>query len=135
MKWWILSLIVSLSVLALPSYGFAAEDTPTSDSIQKRLEEQQKFEPSQIGKNLEQKGNELLGMAQSGSKLYIAVALIVFLILLFIGLFFKKVMALAFLSLFLSILGFCVIQYWESISDFVMSILQWLFTMKKGETS
>lgn len=135
MKWWILSLIVSMTVFALPSYGFAAEDTAPSGSIQQRLEEQQKFDPSQIGKDLEQKGNELMGMAQSGGKLYLGAALIVFLILLFIGLFFKKVRALAFLSLVLSLVGFFVIQYWQEFSDFILAILQWFFTMKKGEAS
>ncbi|GGI97865.1 hypothetical protein [Paenibacillus hunanensis] len=134
MKWWILSLIISLIVFALPSYGFAAEDSAPS-SVQQRIEEQQKFNPEEIGKNLEQKGNELMGMAQSGGKLYLGAALIVFLILLFIGLFFKKVRALAFLSLVLSLVGFFVIQYWQEFSDFVLAILQWFFTMKKGEAS
>ncbi|MDN4617674.1 hypothetical protein QCD85_06160 [Paenibacillus sp. PsM32] len=125
------TIIVLLLFLLLPAQSWAEATTPSSSSVQERMEQ---FNPEQMGDNLEHKGEELLGMAQSGGKLYIAIALIVFMILLTVGLFFKKVMAIAFLTLFLSVVGYCIIQYWHPLSDFVMSVLQWVFTLK-GESS
>lgn len=131
MKGCTISVIVLLLFLLLPAQSWAEATRPSSSSVQERMEQ---FNPEQMGDNLEHKGEELLDMAQSGGKLYIAIALIVFMILLTVGLFFKKVMAIAFLTLFLSVVGYCIIQYWHPLSDFVMSVLQWVFTLK-GESS
>lgn len=132
MKGCMISVIALLLFMLLPTQLWAAATTPSS-SVQERLEQ---FDPEQVGNNLEHKGEELLSVAQSGGKLYIAVALIIFLILLTVGLFFKKVMAFAFLTLFLAIVGYCILQYWHPLSDFVMAILQWLFSKEpEGESS
>ncbi|WP_411347081.1 hypothetical protein [Paenibacillus sp. WLX2291] len=131
MKGCTISVIALLLFMLLPTQSWAATTSPSS-SITERMEQ---FDPEQVETNLEHKGEELLSVAQSGGKLYIAIALLIFLILLTVGLFFKKVMAIAFVTLLLAVVGYCIIQYWHPLSDFVISILQWLFSRKpEGES-
>lgn len=115
-------------LIMVPIQGIAAEKSTTeSGNVQDRIQQQSEFSPDQIGGKLEQKGDELLGIAQSGSKFYIGAALIVFFVLLLGGLFNKKVMGFAFLFLILALTGYLIIQYWPQIQDFVMSFFRWMF--------
>jgi hypothetical protein len=67
-------LVALLSVILLVTTPVAAESI--TDSVKR---ESQNFDPDQAAKQVEHKAEELMAFAQSGSKLYIASALIVFL--------------------------------------------------------
>ncbi|ALP37964.1 hypothetical protein ASL14_19015 [Paenibacillus sp. IHB B 3084] len=127
MKWYVIMLTVFICIVH-PVLVFAS-DTNVAERVQQHSTE---FNPEQFGKQLESKGNELFGVARSGSKLYIGLAFIIFLCLLLVGAFFKKVMAFAFLFLLLVVTGFLIIQFWPQIIEFIIAFLNWL--LGKGGT-
>ncbi|WP_028592388.1 hypothetical protein [Paenibacillus massiliensis] len=131
MKWYVAVLMVLVCISLYPvSVSASTSDTSVVERVQQHNTE---FNPDQFGKQLESKGNELFGVARSGSKLYIGLALIIFLCLLLVGAFFKKVMAFAFLFLLLVVTGFLIIQFWPQIIEFIISFLNWL--LGKGGTT
>lgn len=120
--------VLLIGLTMLPFQGLAADKSTTEyGNVQERIQQQSEFNPEQVGGRLEQKGAELLGLAQSGSRFYIAAALVVFGVLLVAGLFAKKVMGYAFLFLVLALAGYLIIQYWSQIQEFVLSFFGWMF--------
>ena len=85
--------LTALCFLCLLTFGLPISQANASSSmIEKIGEKSENFNPEKFGEKMKQKGDELIGAAQSGSKLYIAFALIVFFALLFAGLFFRKML-------------------------------------------
>ncbi|GGG15216.1 MULTISPECIES: hypothetical protein [Paenibacillus] len=116
--------------------AFALNDASIEASITQEIKDNSKaFDPEKVGNRLNEKGEELFSAVRSGSNFYIYLALAIFLILLIGGLFYKKLLSLAFLVLFLSIIGYLIINFWPQIFDGVMSILNWLFDDKGGANS
>jgi hypothetical protein len=122
-----------LLTVGLPVSQANAETNTSSSMIEKMGEKSKNFSPEKFGEKMKQKADELIEATQSGSKLYIAFALIVFFALLFAGLFFKKILIYAFSFLLLAILGFFILNYWSEILDGIFSFFQWLFD-KGGES-
>ncbi|WP_068779928.1 hypothetical protein [Paenibacillus sp. GM2] len=108
--------------------AFASNNASIEASITQEIKDNSKtFDPEKVGNRLNEKGEELFSAVQSGSNFYIYLALGIFLILLIGGLFYKKLLSVAFLLLLLSIVGYLIINFWPQIFDGVMSILNWLF--------
>jgi len=116
-------LVALLSVILLVTTPVAAESI--TDSVKR---ESQNFDPDQAAKQVEHKAEELMAFAQSGSKLYIASALIVFLVLLLGGLFSKKLVRTAFYFLSIAAVGYIILNYWPEIRDGFAAFVKWLFT-------
>lgn len=95
-----------------------------SEQIQRHSEA---FDPDAIGKRMEQKATELQVVVVGGSKLYIVFALVVFAVLLFCGLFSKRILSAAFIFLGVAFMGFLVLNYWQQIYEFIMSFIDWIF--------
>lgn len=131
-KGYVAMLMVFVCIL-YPVSVFASDTSSDTSIVEKIQQHNAEFNPDQFGKQLESKGNELFGVARSGSKLYIGLALIIFLCLLLAGAFFKKVMAFAFLFLLLVVTGFLIIQFWPEIIEFIFQFLNWL--LGKGGTT
>ncbi|SEL30770.1 hypothetical protein [Paenibacillus sp. OK003] len=128
--------ILMLGLVLIPQPLVYAGSSGTSSVTQEIKKGSQTFSPEEIGSRMEEKGTELFGMVRSGSKLYIAVALIVFFLLLFGGMIFKKLLTWAFIFLFVAILGFLVLNYWPQIIDVVIAIISWFFEGgAKGEVT
>ncbi|GIP08241.1 hypothetical protein J1TS5_04110 [Paenibacillus macerans] len=128
----ILLLALTLFLQFFP-HAYAEETTSEDHSVVNRLEQQTKdFNSDEFGKQMEQKGNELFEMVRSSSKLYISLALIVFLALLLGGLFFKRLLVAAFSFLALAVIGFLILNYWPQLLEGGMAFLKWLFD-KGGE--
>ncbi|MGN8771596.1 hypothetical protein ACTNDP_18140 [Paenibacillus barengoltzii] len=116
--------------------AFASNNASIEASITQEIKDNSKtFDPEKVGNRLNEKGEELFSAVQSGSNFYIYLALGIFLILLIGGLFYKKLLSVAFLLLLLSIIGYLIINFWPQIFDGVMSILNWLFEDKGGANS
>lgn len=126
-----------LLTVGLPISQANAETSTSSSMIEKIGEKSENFNPEKFGEKLKQKGNELIGVAQSGSTLYIAFALVVFLILLIAGLFYKKILLAAFSFLLLAIVGYFILNYWSEILNGITSFISWLFDKggDEGETA
>ncbi|WP_068786923.1 hypothetical protein [Paenibacillus phocaensis] len=108
--------------------AFASNNASIEASITQEIKDNSKtFDPEEVGNRLNEKGEELFSAVQSGSNFYVYLALGIFLILLIGGLFYRKLLSVAFLLLFLSIIGYLIINFWPQIFDGVMSILNWLF--------
>lgn len=132
----ILFFILMLGLMMIPQHLIHAESSVTFSVTQEIKKGSQTFNPEEIGSRMEEKGTELFGMVRSGSKLYIAVALIVFFLLLFGGMIFKKLLTWAFIFLFVAILGFLILNYWPQIIDVVLAIISWFFEGgAKGEAT
>lgn len=132
-KVWI-SLISIVLLFGCIPFSVSATSSETSSSVTQKIRENTKgFNPEEVGNRLNEKGEELFEAARSGSNFYIYLALAIFLILLIGGLFYKKLLSLAFLLLFLSVVGYLIINFWPQIFEAVMSILDWLFD--KGGTN
>lgn len=123
----ILFFILMLGLMMIPQHLIHAGSSETSSVTQEIKKGSQTFNPEEVGSRMEQKGTELFGMVRSGSKLYISVALIVFFLLLFGGMIFKKLLTWAFIFLFVAILGFLILNYWPQIIDVVLAIISWFF--------
>lgn len=91
------------------------------------------FNPDEVGRHLEEKGHEILELASSGSFFYISCALIVFIVLLIIGLFFKKAIKLAFFILFVAIIGYLILNYWSQMLDAFFAFIDWLVGGKQPD--
>lgn len=116
--------------------AFASNNASIEASITQEIKDNSKtFDPEKVGNRLNEKGKELFSAVQSGSNFYVYLALGIFLILLIGGLFYRKLLSVAFLLLFLSIIGYLIINFWPQIFDGVMSILNWLFEDKGGANS
>jgi Flp pilus assembly protein TadB len=124
-----LYLMLFLLVYALATPVMASDEGGTLEQIEK---ETGQFHPDAVGKQMEQKAEELMGLARSGSTFYVAVALVVFLFLLIGGLFSKKLIRMAFYFLFVAAIGYLVLNFWPEIRDVVMALIEWLFTV--GDT-
>lgn len=132
-KVWI-SLIAIVLLFGCIPFSVSATSSETSSSVTQKIRKNTKgFNPEEVGNRLNEKGEELFEAARSGSNFYIYLALAIFLILLIGGLFYKKLLSLAFLLLFLSVVGYLIINFWPQIFEAVMSILDWLFD--KGGTN
>lgn len=132
-KVWI-SLIAIVLLFGCIPFSVSATSSETSSSVTQKIRENTKgFNPEEVGNRLNEKGEELFEAARSGSNFYIYLALAIFLILLIGGLFYRKLLSLAFLLLFLSVVGYLIINFWPQIFEAVMSILDWLFD--KGGTN
>lgn len=87
------------------------------------------FDPDKVAEHLEEKGKELIGLAQSGSLFYLSFAVLAFLALLFVGIFFKALRKIAFSILFIACIGFVLINYWPEILLIGKSIGEWFTTV------
>jgi hypothetical protein len=104
-----------------------------AETPQERIEQSSRnFDPGKISKHLKEKGEELLGMAQSGSVLYISVAFILFLLLLIGGMFYGRLVKVAFGVLFVAMIGFILINYWPQLVEIATAIWSWLITENGG---
>ena len=119
--------ILMLGFVMIPQHIMYAGSSEMSSVTQEIKKGSQTFSPEELGSRMEQKGTQLFGMVRSGSKLYIAVALIMFFLLLFGGMIFKKLLTWAFIFLIIAILGFLILNYWPQIIDVVIAIISWLF--------
>ncbi|EES72648.1 hypothetical protein POTG_02812 [Paenibacillus sp. oral taxon 786 str. D14] len=125
--------VLLMAIILLVSHvplntAFASNNASIEASITQEIKDNSKtFDPEKVGNRLNEKGEELFSAVQSGSNFYIYLALGIFLILLIGGLFYKKLLSVAFLLLLLSIVGYLIINFWPQIFDGVMSILNWLF--------
>lgn len=90
------------------------------------------FDPDAVGKHIEEKANEIVNLSKSGSAIYIAFALVIFVALLIAGLFSKRALKLAFIVLLVSFVGYLLLNYWIPIKDGLMAFLDWLFSQGKG---
>ncbi|MGG1878814.1 hypothetical protein ABDI30_14740 [Paenibacillus cisolokensis] len=121
-------------VILIGCVPFTLNVSEASNSITQEIKEGSTgFNPEKVGNRLNEKGEELFEAVRSGSNFYIYLALAIFLILLIGGLFFKKLLSIAFLILFFSVVGYLIINFWPQIFETVMSILNWLFD--KGGTN
>lgn len=127
----LMAIILLVSLVPLNT-AFASNGASITQEIK---DNSKAFDPEKVGNRLNEKGEELFSAVRSGSNFYIYLALAIFLILLIGGLFYKKLLSLAFLVLFLSIIGYLIINFWPQIFDGVMSILNWLFDDKGGANS
>ncbi|MCE3203487.1 hypothetical protein [Paenibacillus sonchi] len=126
----LIALLLMLT-MAQPLVADAASVTGTASSTPKLSEQIQQqsedFNPDKLGKQMEQKATELQVVVVGGSKLYIILALVVFGLLLIGGLFFRRLLSAAFVFLALAFLGYLILNYWPQITDFLLSVLKWLF--------
>lgn len=125
----VLIMVIALMFSYVPfSASAALASGEASSSITQEIKDGSAgFDPEKVGNRLNEKGEAIFEAAKSGSNFYIYLALAIFLILLIGGLFYKKLLSVAFLLLFLSIVGYLIINFWPEIFDTVMSILDWLF--------
>ncbi|MBY9079587.1 hypothetical protein KIH86_08485 [Paenibacillus sp. HN-1] len=130
------ALIVLLLMLVftqpISAAAASADNSNSTDNGKPNLSEQiqqhsETFDPDALGKRMEQKATELQVVVVGGSKLYIIGALIVFGVLLFFGLFFRRLISAAFVFLALAFLGFLIMNYWPQIVDFILAFLKWVF--------
>lgn len=119
----LMAIILLVSLVPLNT-AFASNGASITQEIK---DNSKTFDPEEVGNRLNEKGEELFSAVQSGSNFYVYLALGIFLILLIGGLFYRKLLSVAFLLLFLSIIGYLIINFWPQIFDGVMSILNWLF--------
>lgn len=123
--------LILLLFLFLPVTAAAEQ---SDESIIEQLEsETSQFNPEEVGKQMEQKAEELIGLAKSGSSIYGALALIVFLALLIGGLFWTKLIKLAFFFLIIALAGFFILNFWPEIQDGIKAIINWVFA--KGDAN
>lgn len=127
----LMAIILLVSLVPLNT-AFASNGASITQEIK---DNSKTFDPEEVGNRLNEKGEELFSAVQSGSNFYVYLALGIFLILLIGGLFYRKLLSVAFLLLFLSIIGYLIINFWPQIFDGVMSILNWLFEDKGGANS
>ncbi|MFR9712365.1 hypothetical protein ACL02P_23840 [Paenibacillus sp. MB22_1] len=120
----VFTVLILVSFVPFTAHAASSEASSITQEI---VEGSKGFNPEEVGSRLNKKGEELFEAARSGSNFYIYLALAVFLILLIGGLFYKKLLSIAFLLLFLSIIGYLIINFWPQIFDTVVSILDWLF--------
>lgn len=119
----LMAIILLVSLVPLNT-AFASNGASITQEIK---DNSKTFDPEEVGNRLNEKGEELFSAVQSGSNFYVYLALGIFLILLIGGLFYRKLLSVAFLLLFLSIIGYLIINFWPQIFDTVVSILDWLF--------
>ncbi len=122
----IISILFLFSSLLLAEEGIVKE----SSIIDKLNKETNEFDPDEIGNRLDQKAEELFSVSKSGSKLYIAISLVVVVFLLIGGLFFKNLVKVAFTVLFVSFVGYMILNYWPQMKDGFISFVDWL--LEKG---
>lgn len=127
MKRGLMLLLMAFILLVFPTRGFTEAASPANPSIHDRItQETKEFDPEKVGQQMEAKAGELMEMTKGGSLLYVAFALFVFVLLLFIGLFYRPVLKVAFLVLILAVLVFLVIQNWEAVLNGLKGIFRWL---------
>jgi len=131
----VLCFIMLLVAFAFATPAMAEEpgEAGGSSNLERIKEEVGKFNPESVGKRLEDKAQELIGLAKSGSSLYGAVALIVFLFLLVGGFIFKRLIKLAFYFLGVAVAGYLILNFWSEIRDAILVFIDWLF--KEGGSS
>lgn len=123
-----------LAIIFLLSASVFAEEVNSEGSniLEKLSKETNEFDPEELGKRLEQKAEDLFSMSKSGSKFYIAISLLAVVFLLIGGLFFKNLVKIAFTVLFVSFVGYMILNYWPQMKDSFISFVDWLFE-KGGE--
>lgn len=129
----ILWLIALLVAFAFATPVMAEESDVGSSNLERIKAEVGKFDPDSVGKRMEDKAQELLGLAKSGSSLYGAAAIVVFLCLLVGGLVFKRLIRLAFYFLGVAVIGYLILNFWPDIRGALMAFIDWLF--KEGGSS
>lgn len=110
-----------------PSVSSTTTTTSAATSVVEQIKKSGTFDPETVGSRMEAKGRELMQLARSGSNLYLAVALVVFLALLIAGLFFKKMIKTAFYFGFVAVIGYLILNHWDKILNAIMAVLKWLF--------
>lgn|GEM_PF-5188145 len=127
------ALLGLLAFVLAHAHALAAESpapsstTSAATSVVEQIKKSGTFDPETVGSRMEAKGRELMQLARSGSNLYLAVALVVFLALLIAGLFFKKLIKTAFYFGFVAVIGYLILNHWDKILNAIMAILKWLF--------
>lgn len=101
------------------------KDQPNQiETVNKRLKDSiVNGSPENIQKNIEAKGNSLFQTVKSSSVLYFSIVVGAFLILMVGGIFFKKLVSLAFITLVLGIIGYIIINFAPDILRLVVKYI------------
>jgi len=121
-------LFLLVFAFAAPAMAEEPDEATNGNSTLERIKgEVGQFNPESVGKRMESKAQELMGLAKSGSSLYGAAALVVFLCLLVGGLVFRRLIRLAFYFLGVAVVGYLILNFWPEIRDAILAFIDWLF--------